>query len=389
VATDVGKFALDVMDKGSNRQIKSVTNYYAYDNDSVFLTKTGGDFQINLGAAPDRVTHITALAQRAELLSVTGDGTNLNFSFNGEGKVSVALADRPVGKTVAVNGADRFVVNGDVLELTFDRNTQHQVAISFVDGTGNPQPPNSDTAILKEEFAFFFENADRPAPRSIDLRSLFSTNAPIVVNSVTTSNGELVKPTVLGDTLNLQYQFYQFGMGIVELQATAGNETLQAVFEVEVEANRQLISGTGGNDNLMATDANYAILKGGAGSDTLNGAGADDVLIGSDGQILGANEVDRLVGNGGADLFILGSDRQSYYEAPGSVALVADFSVDDGDVIQLYGKASDYTITSTVTADGTAALGIQRVLADRSETIGLVVGVSTLDLNSAAFSYLS
>jgi hypothetical protein len=63
--------------------------------------------------------------------------------------------------------------------------------------------------------------------------------------------------------------------------------------------------------------------------------------------------------------------------------------VDDGDVIQLYGKASDYTIASTVTADGTAALEIQRVLADRSETIGLVVGVSTLDLNSAAFSYLS
>jgi Ca2+-binding RTX toxin-like protein len=210
-----------------------------------------------------------------------------------------------------------------------------------------------------------------------------------VVNSVTTSNGELVKPTVLGDTLNLQYQFYQFGMGIVELQATAGNETLQGVFEVEVEADRQLISGTAGNDNLVATDTNYAILKGGAGSDTLNGAGSDDVLIGSDGQILGAIEVDRLVGNGGADLFILGSDRQSYYEAPGSVALVADFSVDDGDVIQLYGKASDYTITSTVTADGTAALGIQRVLADRLETIGLVVGVSTLDLNSSAFSYLS
>jgi peptidoglycan/xylan/chitin deacetylase (PgdA/CDA1 family) len=395
VATDVGKFALDVMDKGSNRQIKNVTNYYAYDNDSVFLTKTGGDFQINLGAAPDRVTHITALAQRAELLSVIGDGTNLNFAFNGEGKISVALADRPVGKTVAVNGADRFVVNGDVLELTFDRNTQHQVAINFVDGTGNPppnpdpnpQPPNGNTAIFKEDF--FFENADRPAPRSIDLRSLFSTNAPIVVNSLTTSNGELVKPVVTGDKLNLQYQFYQFGMGIVELQATAGNETLQGVFEVEVEADRQLISGTAGNDNLVATDTNYAILKGGAGSDTLNGAGSDDVLIGSDGQILGAIEVDRLVGNGGADLFILGSDRQSYYEAPGSVALVADFSVDDGDVIQLYGKASDYTITSTVTADGTAALGIQRVLADRLETIGLVVGVSTLDLNSSAFSYLS
>ena len=86
----LGTFALDL---GTGSTIKSVTNWYAYDSDSVFVAKAGGSFTIALGATPDDVTHITDLADRAELLSLTGDGSNLNFSIVGEGHV----AGRPEG----------------------------------------------------------------------------------------------------------------------------------------------------------------------------------------------------------------------------------------------------------------------------------------------------
>src|SRR5204863_5452196 len=71
---DSGKFALDI-DGG---HIQKVANWYAYDGDSVFTPKAGGQFSITLGAATDDVTHITALPMRSELLAVSGDGTNLS-----------------------------------------------------------------------------------------------------------------------------------------------------------------------------------------------------------------------------------------------------------------------------------------------------------------------
>ena len=96
--TGLGTFALDL---GTGSTIKSVTNWYAYDSDSVFVAKAGGSFTIALGATPDDVTHIIDLADRSELLSLTGDGTGLSFSIVGEGHVLVDLKD-PTGMTVQV-----------------------------------------------------------------------------------------------------------------------------------------------------------------------------------------------------------------------------------------------------------------------------------------------
>ena len=47
--------------------IASVSGWYAYDNDSVFMDSDGGTYVITLGAAPVDVTHITALPSRAQL----------------------------------------------------------------------------------------------------------------------------------------------------------------------------------------------------------------------------------------------------------------------------------------------------------------------------------
>ena len=124
----LGTFALDL---GTGSTIKSVANWYAYDSDSVFVARAGGSFTIALGATPDDVTHIIDLADRSELLSLTGDGTGLSFSIVGEGHVLVDLKD-PTGMTVQVTGADSFTLTGDKLDLALSGLGQHNVVVNLV-----------------------------------------------------------------------------------------------------------------------------------------------------------------------------------------------------------------------------------------------------------------
>ncbi|WP_146138396.1 polysaccharide deacetylase family protein [Chamaesiphon polymorphus] len=121
----VGKFSLDVR---SSDRIKNVGSYYAFDKDSVFLTKNGGNYTINLGKTADNVTHIVALPQRAELISVAGDGQNLDYTFNGEGKISIDL-NLPTNTTLSATGADSYNLIGNRLEMTFDRDRTHSATV--------------------------------------------------------------------------------------------------------------------------------------------------------------------------------------------------------------------------------------------------------------------
>jgi Ca2+-binding RTX toxin-like protein len=125
-ANQIGTFALDV-EKGQT--IASVSGWYAYDSDSVFMDADGGTYTIKLGTSED-VTHITALPARAQLLSVTGDGVNLNFSIRGEGKIAVDLTD-PQGRELNVTGAEIVSRNGDKLELKVSGSGDHDVSVTL------------------------------------------------------------------------------------------------------------------------------------------------------------------------------------------------------------------------------------------------------------------
>jgi serralysin len=128
-SSDAGKFAVDVDNLGS-QVIQSVSGWYAYDNDSVFTDRDGGTFTITLGASAADVTHITSLGARQELVSLTGDGTNLSFVINGEGRVVIDLA-APAGRTVAVTGATVVSQVGDILTLDIGANGSHSVAVTM------------------------------------------------------------------------------------------------------------------------------------------------------------------------------------------------------------------------------------------------------------------
>jgi peptidoglycan/xylan/chitin deacetylase (PgdA/CDA1 family) len=131
-SSDAGKFALDLSGVAT---IKSVAGWYAYDSDQVFVGKTGGSFTINLGSTPDDVTHITKVADRANLVSVSGDGANLSFSVTGEGHMLIDL-QQPAGREVKVTsngGTDVAVASlvGDKLDLSLTGLGDHTVSVTM------------------------------------------------------------------------------------------------------------------------------------------------------------------------------------------------------------------------------------------------------------------
>jgi hypothetical protein len=127
-APDLGKFALSLANS-NNQVIKNVLNYYAYDNDSVFVPKDGGNFEITLGATQDDVTHIHLLPSRADLLSVSGDGSSLNFILDGEGR-AVVHHKHSETKQIAIVGALDAPIQSDEIGVTFHTAGQHSVSIS-------------------------------------------------------------------------------------------------------------------------------------------------------------------------------------------------------------------------------------------------------------------
>jgi hypothetical protein len=128
-ASGAGKFALDLDNLGT-RTIARVNDWYAYDGDSVFLPSTGRTFTIELGSAAEDVTHIVRLPMRAELLSLTGNGTNLSFSVVGEGEVVIDLA-APGNRTVTVTGGVAFDVNGQELTVDLGFAGRHDISVTL------------------------------------------------------------------------------------------------------------------------------------------------------------------------------------------------------------------------------------------------------------------
>ena len=222
---DVGKFSLDVTN--SKLPIQNVTNWYAYNTNTVFLPQTGGQFTINLGAAQDDVTHITELPMRSELLSASGDGQNLNFSFIGDGKVFVDLKN-PVGFKVKTVGADRTNLVGEILELDFNTAGQHTASISF----GADAPP-----VVAKPIANVAVNEDAPST-VIDLSGVFTDPDDPVTGItkavVTNSKTSLVSTAVVGNTLTLSYLANQFGAADITVQGTSNGKTVNTTFTVNV-----------------------------------------------------------------------------------------------------------------------------------------------------------
>ncbi len=127
-ASGVGQLALEVR---KDRKIRSVQNWYAYDDNQVFVSDAGGSYSIRLGNTPDDVTRISALPMRARLLAVTGDGNELDFTFDGEGEVEITLSTA-MQNNVSVSGPASFDEQQGVLTLQFDNAGVHSVSLRLI-----------------------------------------------------------------------------------------------------------------------------------------------------------------------------------------------------------------------------------------------------------------
>jgi Bacterial Ig domain len=134
-ASNVGQFSLQLP---PSQPVRRVDNWYAYDSDQIFLPQGGGQFTIREGSAPTALTRITALPMRAKLLSLTGDGTALTFSFEGEGAVTVQL-NPVVSANLSVKGADASTRTGNTLVMRFNQRGLHSASIDLA-STKNQAP---------------------------------------------------------------------------------------------------------------------------------------------------------------------------------------------------------------------------------------------------------
>ena len=129
------------------------------------------------------------------------------------------------------------------------------------------------------------------------------------------------------------------GWGNDSLYGDGGNDSLYGGGDYDYHDGGDgddLIAGWNGNDTLI----------GGAGNDSLYGDGDNDILTGSNPSVFnsGTGEYDYLTGGPGADIFVLGDYYEAYYQDWG-FATITDFDWSEGDQFQVFGSASDYTLT--------------------------------------------
>ncbi|MEL6384006.1 MAG: calcium-binding protein, partial [Cyanobacteria bacterium J06626_18] len=175
------------------------------------------------------------------------------------------------------------------------------------------------------------------------------------------------------------------GDGNDRIGGKSGNDTLSG------EQGDDTIFGDAGNDSLSGGSGDDELI-GGAGDDQLTGDQGDDVLTGvdPDSKTPGIGEFDQMTGGLGSDRFVLGDRKRTYYLGQGEVdhAAIFDFSLAEGDVIQLHGEAADYSLGAFTKGD---IAGVDISTNNAGELVGSIVGVSLAELSltdTAVFDFV-
>jgi Ca2+-binding RTX toxin-like protein len=363
---DAGKFALDLDNLGTQK-IANVTGWYAYDNDSVFLPRNGGTYTIHLGSTADDVTHITSLPMRSELLSVSGNGTNLSFSVFGEGDVVIDLKVL-AGQEALVSGGTIKSQVGDILTVGLGAMGQHDVNVSFVTSTNhapvitsNGGANTASISIAENTAAVTTVGAtDSDAGQTLSYTLAGGADAAqFMINSQTgalafNTAPDFEKPMDQG--ANNVYDVLvaaRDSAGGMDTQAIAVRVTDVVGVTLTGDGKSNTLAGTGENDTLNGRGGNDT-LNGGAGNDALNGEGGKDVLVGGRG-------ADTLTGGSGMDTFVFNSiddglDTISDFEEGNDVLNIRDllvaFNPDTSNVSQFVKLVGTDSTTLWVNADG-------------------------------------
>lgn len=340
---EAGKFALDLDNLGTQK-IARVNGWYAYDDDSVFLAGNGGSYSIQLGAAADDVTRIISLPMRAELLSLSGNGTNLNFSILGEGTVVIDLTD-PAGKQAIVNGATISSLIGDKLTLDLGAIGQHDVSVTLIAAPANNAPRITSNGGGATAALALAENST-----AVTTVSATDSNAGQTLSYGIAGGADAARFTINAQTGALVFLAApdfetpadQGGNNVYDVvvaaRDSAGASDTQALAVTVTNVGGSTLTGTkradtlnggGEEDTISGRDGND-VLSGGGGNDTLNGESGADTLDGGAGndRLNGGNGNDVLTGGLGADTLTGGggSDRFDYNAITEGLDTITDFA---------------------------------------------------------------
>lgn len=88
------------------KTITSAGNHYAYDGNKLFLPADGGNFSITTGQSPEDVTKVASLGSNLELISISGNGTILDFVVEGHGQAIVEFKSFTLGAFEVISSGD-------------------------------------------------------------------------------------------------------------------------------------------------------------------------------------------------------------------------------------------------------------------------------------------
>ncbi|MCE7796310.1 M10 family metallopeptidase C-terminal domain-containing protein [Sphingobium sufflavum] len=315
----VGTFALDLDNLASGQVIKGVAGWYAYDNDSVFLPTGGGTYTITVGTAADDVTHITSLPMRASLLSLSGDGRNLSFSVQGEGKVVVDVA-APGNNWVVVTGGTIVSQVGELVTIDVGAIGAHAVTVGY---TANLAPVITSSGggvtatysiaenvaavatltatdantVQGDKVAWSIAAGGDGALFAIDAATgkLSFKAAPDFEAPADANKDNVYAVTVVATDARGLTDAQALSVKVTDVVGITKSGSILLANTLTGTSEQDTLTGGWNNDTLYGLGGNDRLV-GGLGNDILDGGDGNDTLIGGSGR-------DTLTGGAGADIF--------------------------------------------------------------------------------------
>lgn len=309
-SADAGHFALDLDNLGTQK-IASVAGWYAYDEDSVFTDRDGGTYVITLGPSVADVTHIIDLGDRNELVSITGDGTNLSATIVGEGNVVIDLK-ATTGLALTVTGGTIVSRLGDILTVNLGGIGTHNLGVTLAPEV-NVAPVITSNGGGATASLSFAENGAGVVTTVTATDTNTSQTKSFSIDTGTGSGADGALFTIDAATGALRFReapdfenptdagrnnVYDITVRVTDSGSPALFDTQTLSIRI-VDVPGVNYTGTLLSDNYTGT-AEADTINGGFGNDTLNGGGGNDRIIGGSG-------TDRLTGGAGADTFVFTS----------------------------------------------------------------------------------
>jgi Ca2+-binding RTX toxin-like protein len=158
-----------------------------------------------------------------------------------------------------------------------------------------------------------------------------------------TLDGQAGIDTLIGGAGDDYYVLTTINTDVIVENEGSGTDTvlIDGTFSLSSWPDIENIELTAAVASVLTGNSQDNLIVGNILNDNIRGEGGDDTLTGT--SAAGSGEIDTLTGGTGADLFVLGNSANVFYNnlpGTGDYASIRDFSVEQGDQLQLSGGAT-------------------------------------------------